>query len=267
MPIDAVLHLGGKSESARKLQAATNRRLRARDLGALAVPENGLVDHDTLVAVRKAAWALGAMLATCERILQDRAIAVGVQQMIRNPGTRNAQQMDRGRRRMAAMRAARKKRAEEAKAAGAQRRAVVAAAKKAAANYRANPGAYHYLMDPRVANTIIMRPTPPNYRSDCSQFVVNVYREAGIERCPGVGSYLYSGTATIADPKGGGQIVRNPRPGDLAMYATSMANPRGTTHHVEMYIGEPGCMFIGHGSAPIDSMTPGQPDYYLSFLP
>jgi hypothetical protein len=267
MPIQAVLREGDRSESARKLQAATNRRLRARDLGTLAVPETGKVDRDTLVAVRKAAWALGAMLPTCEKIVHDGVIPIGVQQMIRNPGTRNAAQKDRGQKRMAAMHEMRKRRAEEAAAAGAERRAVVAAAKKAAANYRAHPDAYHYLMQTEVANNIIMHGTPRNYRSDCSQFVVNVYREAGIRDCPGSGSYLYSGTATIADPRGGGRIVKHPRPGDLGMYATSMRNPRGTTHHVEMYIGEPGCMFIGHGSPPIDSSTPGQPDFYLSFLP
>jgi cell wall-associated NlpC family hydrolase len=267
MAIQTVLREGDRSESARKLQAATNRRLRARDLGSLAVPESGLVDRDTLVAVRKAAWALGAMLATCERIIHDRVVPAGVQQMVRNPGTRNAQQKERGQKRMATMREMRRKRAEQAAAAGSQRQAVVAAAKRAAANYRRNPGAYHYLMNSVVANTIIMRGTPANYRSDCSQFVVNVYREAGIADCPGTGSYLYSGTATIADPNGGGRIVKHPRPGDLGMYATSMSNPRGTTHHVEMYIGEPGCMFIGHGSAPVDSATPGQPDFYLSFLP
>src|SRR5215218_6003504 len=139
MLMNAVLHKGGKSESARALQAATNRRLRARDLGALAVDENGLVDHDTLVAVRKAAWALGAMRTTYDKIIATGEIPVGVQRMLRNPGTRNAKQTQRGKQRIAAMRKQRKERAEQAKAAGAERRAVVAAAKKAAANYRANP--------------------------------------------------------------------------------------------------------------------------------
>lgn len=230
----------------------------------MAVKEDGLVDTDTLLAVRKAAWALGAMKSTCDAIVRTGEIPVGVQRMILNPGSRNEQQAERGKKRVAAMRQMRKMRAKQAAAAGTQRRAVVAAAKKAVANYLKDPNAYHYLMKTEVANTIIMRPTPSDHRSDCSQFVVNVYREAGIKDCPGSGSYLYSGTATIAD---GGTIVKHPKPGDFAMYAHSMADPRGTTHHVELYIGEPGCMFIGHGSPPIDSSTPGQPDYYLSFLP
>jgi hypothetical protein len=267
MPMNAVLHKGETSESARALQAATNRRLRARDLGALAVDENGLVDHETLVAVRKAAWALGAMRTTYDAIIAAGAIPIGVQRMIRNPGTRSAEQMQRGKQRIATMRKQRKERAEQARAVGAERRAVVAAAKKAAANYRANPHAYHYLMRTEKANTTIMSPTPSDHRSDCSQFAVNVYREAGIENCPGTGTWLYSGTATIAHRNGGGKIVTQPRPGDFGMYAHSKADPRGTTHHVEVYIGEPRCTFIGHGSPPIDSQIPGQPDFYLSFLP
>ena len=259
-----VVHLGGQSETARTLQAATNRRLRARGLGSMAVEENGFVDADTLLAVRKAAWALGALKRTCDAIVRTGAIPVAAQQMIVNPGTRNHQQKERARKRVAAAHQLRKERAAQEAAAGSQRRAVVRAAKQAAANYRQNPGAYHYLMRTEVANTIIMRPTPRNFRSDCSQFVVNVYREAGITDCPGSGTYLYSGTATIAQ---GGTIVHDPKPGDFGMYAHSMTNPRGTTHHVELYIGEPGCMFIGHGSPPIDSATPGQPDFYLSFLP
>jgi hypothetical protein len=230
----------------------------------MTVEENGFVDADTLLAVRKAAWALGALKKTCDAIVRTGEIPVAVQRMIVNPGARNQQQKARARKRVAAAHQLRKERAAQAAAAGSQRRAVVKAAKKAAANYRNNPNAYHYLMKTEVANTIIMRPTARNFRSDCSQFVVNVYREAGIRDCPGSGSYLYSGTATIAQ---GGTIVHQPRPGDFGMYAHSMSNPRGTTHHVELYIGEPGCMFIGHGSPPIDSATPGQPDYYLSFLP
>src|SRR4051794_3930635 len=134
MSMDAVLHKDGRSESARALQAATNRRLRSRDLGSMAVEETGLVDTRTLVAVRKAAWALGAMKSTCDAIVRTGEIPIGVQRMIRNPGTRNDQQKQRGKKRIAALREMRKKRAELAAAAGAERRAVVAAAKKAAAN-------------------------------------------------------------------------------------------------------------------------------------
>jgi lysozyme family protein len=47
----------GVSDSARALQAATNRRLRARPR-ALVIAEDGIVGHKTLEAVRKVAWAL-----------------------------------------------------------------------------------------------------------------------------------------------------------------------------------------------------------------
>jgi hypothetical protein len=108
----------------------------------------------------------------------------------------------------------------------------------------------------RGPNTTILAPTPRNYRSDCSQFAVNVYRLAGVP-CPGSGTYLYSNTISIEQ---GGRIVARPQPGDLGMYGA-----RGRTHHVEVYIG--GGKFIGHGTARIDSLTPGQPSFYLSFLP
>jgi lysozyme family protein len=72
-----VLHKGGRSESARALQAATNRRLRARDLESMTVKEDGLVDTDTLLAVRKAAWALGAMTSTCDAVVRTGEIRGG----------------------------------------------------------------------------------------------------------------------------------------------------------------------------------------------
>jgi cell wall-associated NlpC family hydrolase len=141
------------------------------------------------------------------------------------------------------------------------RAAIVAAAHRARANYLKNPGAYHYRAG-GISNIIIMAPTPRTFRSDCSQFAVNVYRVAKV-KCPGSGSYMFSNTGTIA---GGGRITPSPRPGDLGMYCYDKSRPRSTTHHVEVYIGEPGCEFIGHGTQPIDSLTPGRPDYYLSFI-
>lgn len=132
---------------------------------------------------------------------------------------------------------------------------IVAVAQQAAVNYRRNPGAYHYLAG-GIANTEIMVPTPPSYRSDCSQFAANVYRLAGVA-CPGNGTYLYSNTNTISM---GGKQVGAPRPGDLGLYGSG----RGHTHHVEVYVG--GGQYIGHGSPPIDSKTPGLPDFHLSFI-
>lgn len=139
------------------------------------------------------------------------------------------------------------------------RERIVLAAQQAAANYRKNPGAYHYLAG-GVANTIIMAPTPRNYRSDCSQFAANCYRVAGVP-CPGSGTYMYSNTGTIAAR---GRITTHPKPGDLGLYSYNRGNLRGSTHHVEVYVGDG--RHIGHGSPPIDSLTPGRPTFYLSFL-
>jgi hypothetical protein len=105
-----VLRHGAHSEAARALQIAANRRLRSRDLGALAIEEDGVVGARTLEAVRKVAWALGARTETCEAITRDGVIPVGVQRMIRSPGRRTDEQKSRGRARMSRMRAERTRR-------------------------------------------------------------------------------------------------------------------------------------------------------------
>ena len=137
----------------------------------------------------------------------------------------------------------------------AERARIVAVAQKAAANYRANPSAYHYLAGGKPSLEIF-KPTPRDTRSDCSQFAVNVYREAGVP-CPGNGTYLYSNTNTI---NAGGTVTTTPKAGDLGLYGSR----HGNTHHVEVYIG--GGRYIGHGSPPIDSLTPGLPDFHLTFI-
>lgn len=134
---------------------------------------------------------------------------------------------------------------------------VVAVARQAAANYAKNPSAYHYLAG-GVANNIILSPSPRNYRSDCSQFVVSCYKLAGVP-CPGSGTYLYSNTVTIANGKG--KVTTNPRPGDLAMYGS-----RSSPHHVEMVVGTNPLRYLGHGTQPFDGIVPGPPSYFLSFL-
>lgn len=106
-----VLGKGDTGEEVRALQAATNRRLRSRGLAALAVEEDGEAGPLTLAAVRKAAWALGARLETCEKIIEDGAIPVGVQRMLRSPGRRTDEQRIRGRLRVSRMRAERERRA------------------------------------------------------------------------------------------------------------------------------------------------------------
>jgi hypothetical protein len=109
-----VLHRGGKSELARQLQAATNRRLVAKGLGALRVKEDGVVGAKTLNAVRKAAWALGALSSSYEPITKTGTISIGVQRMIRNPGLRSGPQLERARVRRAQTQKARKRRADAA---------------------------------------------------------------------------------------------------------------------------------------------------------
>ena len=109
LPEMRVLKHGTKSEGARVLQAACNRRLQSRGLAALAVKETGVVDAKTLAAARKAAWALGARKETYEAITDDNEISIGVQRMIRNPGRRSDAQLRRGKARMSRLRAERKR--------------------------------------------------------------------------------------------------------------------------------------------------------------
>lgn len=252
-----VIHLGAHGDFVRGLQAAANRRLRSRGLAGYVIKEDGQAGARTLLAVRKAAWALGAQHGTLAKMVDSKIIPIGVQQMVRNPGRRNPQQQARGKARVADMRKRRKARAKTASSVSAKRRAIVREAKQAAANYARRPGEYHYLAG-GVANTVIDTPTPTSWRSDCSQFAVNVYRQAGVP-CPGSGTYMYSNTLSIEGR--GAKVTSHPKPGDLGLYGA-----HGRTHHVEVYIGEQGRMFIGHGSPPIDSLTPGLPDFYLSFI-
>lgn len=138
---------------------------------------------------------------------------------------------------------------------------IVSVARQAAANYRKNPGDYHYFAG-GVPNNIILTPSPRRYRSDCSQFFVSVYEIAGVA-CPGTGTYLFSNTISIAH---GGRVVaeKDARPGDAGMYGS-----RWSPHHIELVAAvKNGCVteFIGHGTQPIDSRTPGRPSFYLSFL-
>jgi hypothetical protein len=252
-----VLKLGARGEEVRTLQVATNRRLRSRELASLVVEEDGVLRHATLAAVRKAAWALGALPPTYDAITSNGEVGIGVQRLIRNPGRRTPEQQQRGKVRIARMRAARKRREREAHSASAMRKAICREAKKAAENYRKNPGAYHYLAG-GVANTEYLKPTPTSWRSDCSQFAAAVYKAAG---CPSPASVDYQWASTYTMVKSPhAKVTMTPKPGCLGMYGT-----KTSPHHVEIYIGEPGQEFIGHGSPPIDSMTPGRPDYYLDF--
>lgn len=260
MPTFAVLHQGAKSDQARRLAIAMNDRFEQRSLAdrKVHVFEGPMtLTADLHAAAITCAWALGAADTTIARMRREKIVPAGVNRMIRSPGSRNDTQRALGARRIANMRAQRKRREREASQVSSKRRAVCDAAKRAAANYRKNPGAYHYLAG-GVPNIVIMRPTPSHWRSDCSQFGVNCYREAGVENCPGSGTFMFSNTISVEN---GGRVTQSPRPGDFGMYGS-----HGRTHHMEVYIGEVGCEFIGHGTQRIDSTTPGRPDFYLSFL-
>ncbi|HEX5924696.1 MAG TPA: NlpC/P60 family protein [Baekduia sp.] len=250
-----VLQRGATGDAARALQAATNRRLHRRGLSYMAIEEDGVAGAKTMAAVTAAAWALGARRETIARI--DRGeIPIGVQRMIRNPGRRSDEQKALGRKRVAHMVAARRQHAAAAAEAGPARGRVVEVAQRAAANYRAKPDAYHYSASGR-ANAVCLEPTPRDWRSDCSQFVAAVYKAAGLPS-PATVSHEAAATSSI-DAQG--RVTTRPRPGDLGMYGVH----GGVTHHVELYCGLPGQEFIGHGIAPIDSATPGRPDYYLTY--
>ena len=250
-----VLHRGAKIDAARALQAATNRRLQRRGLSEVALDEDGVVGAKTMAAVVAAAWALGAQRETIAK-MDAGEIPIGVQRMIRNPGRRTDGQKALGKKRLAHMIAMRKQRAAAVAASGTARKRVVELAQQAAANYRANPKAYHYLAGGK-ANAEFLKPTPSDWRSDCSQFVAAVYKAAGLPS-PATVAHEFASTFSI-DPKG--TVTTSPRPGDLGMYGVH----GGRTHHVELYCGLPGQEFIGHGSPPVDSMTPGRPNYYLTY--
>lgn len=249
-----VLHVGGKSEQARALAAAMNRRFEQRGFGdrKVHVAQGEMtLTKDLLDDVITCAWALGAGRATLGSMEAKRIVPIGVARMIRNPGKRSDAQKTLGRRRIAT----RNRKARERAKAGGHRRAICQHAKAAAQNYRAQPGAYHYLAGGK-ANVVYLRPTPREWRSDCSQFVGSVYKDCGL---PSPGDVAHEWVNTWAIERRG-RVTQNPRPGDCGMYG-----PRGNPHHVELYIGEPGCEFIGHGSPPIDSQTPGRPDFYITF--
>lgn len=248
-----VLRLGATGGAVRRLQAATNRRLRARQLAAYVVSEDGWLAPLTLQAARKAAWGLGAHPSTLEAMIRNREVPIGVQRMILNPGRRSQQQVARGKARIADLRRRRAGRAHRTLSDA--RRRVVANAKRAAANYRARPGVYHYLAGGKP-NLVYLEPTARDWRSDCSQFVASVYADAGLPS-PGDTPHLWVNTWAI-DRRG--TVTKHPRPGDLGLYGAP-GNPR----HVELYIGEDDCMFIGHGTQPIDSRTPGLPNYYVTY--
>lgn len=262
MPDFDVLHVGAKGSQARLLALAMNQRFQTRSLGDRTVHVYDgpmTLTKDLHEAAITCAWALGASRATIKSMRRTRTVPVGVNRMIRSPKARNNAQRDLGRTRIASMRKQRARREAASATDHSVRRQICGEAKKAAANYRTNPGGYHYRAESQIANLIYLRPTPVKFRSDCSQFVSSVYNACGV-KCPLPSGWQWVGTAAMEAMIGhGAHITTSPRPGDWAMYGR-----RGATHHVELYIGEIGCEFIGHGSPPIDSLTPGRPDFYIT---
>jgi hypothetical protein len=255
------LHHGAESEAARQLVAAANRRLDARDLDDYKIAETDVVSSAVLLAVRKAAWGLGALKSTLDQMEKTGTIPVGVQRIIRHPGTRNAEQKDRGVKRVAAMRKARKEReAHKTKRSEVKRLAI-----QAAANYRKNPSAYHYYAG-GTANLIFLEPSPPSYRSDCSQFIASIWKAAGLPS-PASVPHQWASTHTMTSCPAARLVTRSElRPGCVGMYGES-SGPLVTrsTHHTEAFVGDPDARWIGHGSPPIDSLTPGEPDFYMDY--
>lgn len=245
------LRNGDHGEDVKRLQRSINRRLRARSASDHVVHVDGVMGAQTHAAMVTAAYLLGAPKVVYDG-MRHGTINVPEQQFVMNPGRRSQAEIDRGKIRVAAHRKARDRAAQ----ANEKRRRIVAEAERAAANYRQNPGAYHYLAG-GVANTEYLRPTPRTWRSDCSQFAASVYKGAGLPS-PASVSHMWASTYTMVKAPGVRFVDRAHRkPGMLGMYGS-----RSAPHHVEIFCGS---KFIGHGSPPIDSLTPGEPDYYLDF--
>jgi hypothetical protein len=123
------------------------------------------------------------------------------------------------------------------------RNRIVAVAKASAASYRRNPNAWHYLAG---GQWNVDDPTRPprsrGMRSDCSQWVIAVYKKAG---APAPGPSFNSGYTGTMAVKGHFVPTSQAKPGDIILYGSP------PYHHVELYVG-PGQTTIGHGSTPVD---------------
>lgn len=249
------LNDGSKSEYIKSLQRSINKRLRARSAANRVIKVDGDFGPSTRRAMCYAAYLMGADKATVGG-MRHGVINAEEQAFVRHPGRRGQAEISRGKRRVAAHRAAGKKAKEEAEKASAARKRIVAEAEKAAANYRKHSGAYHYLAG-GTANTVYLKPTPRDWRSDCSQFAASVFKGSGLPS-PASVDHKWASTFTMVKAPGVKFVDRAHRkPGMLGMYGS-----RTAPHHVEIFCGD---KFIGHGSPPIDSLTPGEPDYYLDF--
>lgn len=250
------LRSGDHGSDVKSLQRAINRRLGARDAASHQIKVDGELGKKTRQAMRYACYLLGMDADDLDGVSSG-TITPSEQQFVRNPGKRGPTELKLAKRRMAAHRLARKKQQAAIAEASSKRKKIVAEAKQAAVNYRKQPGAYHYLAGGR-ANTVYLKPTPRDWRSDCSQFVASVYKGAGVSSPAAPLAHQWASTFSIVKSPHARVISRSQRkPGDLGMYGS-----RTAPHHVELWCGD---QFIGHGSPPIDSLTPGEPDYYITF--
>ena len=128
-------------------------------------------------------------------------------------------------------------------------------AQQAADNYRPQPGAYHYLAG--GGRTGVPRADAERLPLGLLAVRVRGYKEPPACRPRPNGPLRVSHLRRCQGPRQTDQ----PQPGDFGMYGRHAGSP----HHVEIYCALPGQEFIGHGSAPIDSATPGRPDYYLTY--
>lgn len=127
---------------------------------------------------------------------------------------------------------------------------------QARADSNRRPYAWRYLAGGRPS-LICLVPSPSGDRSDCSQWAVNIDREAGCPKPPGSGTFLYSNTDTIKN----GKRLSGPKVGAYGLYGTIYH-----THHVERVASVNPLVFVGHGTRFVDSRTPGLPDFYIDMV-
>lgn len=251
-----MINTGSRGKQIESLQRSINKRLRARSAADKQVKVDGQFGSATRSAMVTAAYLLGADKKTYDGMKYGTINAEELE-FVRNPGRRSQAEMNRGKKRVAAHRKAVAKRKEAAEKASGERKEIVKLANQAAANYRKQPGNYHYLAG-GIANLVFLKPTPRDWRSDCSQFVAAVYKAAGVESPADPLAHQWASTYSMVKSPHARVISKSQRkPGDCGMYGS-----RTSPYHVELWCGD---KFIGHGSPPIDSITPGEPDYYLTF--
>lgn len=250
------LPTGARGKDVKRLQGAIGKRARARDAPSHVPKIDGVLGSETRMDMYFVCYLLGMELEALKH-LKVGPITTEEQLFVLDPSRRTNEELARARIRAKAYKQAQEKQKKRAKKMAARRRKIVALAEEAAANYRKNPRAYHYLAG-GVANTVFLKPTPRGWRSDCSQFVAAIYRAAGLPSPADPLDHKWASTYSIVKSPRAKVISRAQRkPGDLGMYGS-----REAPYHVELWCGD---KFIGHGSQPIDSNTPGQPDYYITF--